>query len=148
MKMRRKFRPLIARTLREVNSRDYAPEYIEADVAALSADELRKRATWTHFYVVEEDERIIGCGAIGPYWGKQDESSLFNIFVMPEYHGRGVGRAIIEALEKDEFFRRAKRIEIPASITATPFYRHMGYDYKNGMTEPDDEQLLRLEKYN
>ena len=87
-------------------------------------------------------------GAIGPYWGKQDESSLFNIFVLPEYHGRGIGRAIIETLEKDEFFRRAKRIEIPASITATPFYRHMGYDYKNGVTVPDEEQLLRLEKYN
>ena len=139
---------LIARTLREVNSRDYSPAYIEADVAALSAGELRKRAAWTHFYVVEEDERIIGCGAIGPYWGKQDESSLFNIFVLPEYHGRGIGRVIIETLEKDEFFRRAKRIEIPASITATPFYRHMGYDYKNGVTVPDEEQLLRLEKYN
>ena len=139
---------LIARTLREVNSRDYSSEYIEADVAALSADELRKRAAWTHFYVAEEAERIIGCGAIGPYWGKQDESSLFNIFVLPEYHGRGVGRAIIETLEKDEFFCRAKRIEIPASITAAPFYRHMGYDYKNGVTEPDEEQLLRLEKYN
>ncbi len=139
---------LITRTLREVNSRDYSPAYIEADVAALSADELRKRAAWTHFYVVEGDERIIGCGAIGPYWGKQDESSLFNIFVLPEYHGRGIGRVIIETLEKDEFFRRAKRIEIPASITATPFYRHMGYDYKNGVTEPDEEQLLRLEKYN
>ncbi len=54
---------------------------------------------------------------------------------------------IIETLEKDEFFLRAKRVEIPASITATPFYLKMGYNYKNGITLPDEEGLLRLEKY-
>jgi acetyltransferase, GNAT family len=26
-------------------------------------------------------------------------------------------------LEKDEYFLRAKRIEVPASITAVPFYK-------------------------
>lgn len=38
---------------------------------------------------------IIGCGAIGSYWGKKDESSLFTIFVLPEYQGKGIGRKII-----------------------------------------------------
>ena len=89
---------------------------------------------------------IIGCGAIGPYWGREDESSLFTIFVLPEYQGKGIGRAIIDTLEKDEFFLRAKRIEIPASITGVPFYLKMGYNYKNGITEPDEEHLIRLEK--
>ena len=58
-----------------------------------------------------------------------------------------VGRAIVETLEKDEFFVRAKRIEIPASITGVPFYLKMGYDYKNGITTPDEEHLIRLEKH-
>ncbi len=53
----------------------------------------------------------------------------------------------IETLEQDEYFLKAKRIEIPASITGTPFYRKMGYDYKNGICVPDEEGLLRLEKY-
>jgi GNAT superfamily N-acetyltransferase len=72
---------------------------------------------------------------------------LFTIFVLPEYQGKGIGREIIQTLEKDEYFLRAKRIEIPASITGTPFYRKMGYDYKNGIDKPDDEGLLRLEKF-
>lgn len=138
---------LIARTLREVNSRDYSPEYIEDNVASHTAEVIRNRAAWMHLYVVEDAGAVIGCGGIGPYWGRTDESSLFTIFVLPECQGRGIGRKIIETLERDEFFLRARRIEIPASITAAPFYRHMGYDYKNGVTEPDDEQLLRLEKY-
>ena len=106
-----------------------------------------ERASWTHFYVVELNNAIIGCGAIGPYWGKEDESSLFTIFVLPEYQRMGVGHFIINALEKDEFFTRAKRIEIPASITGVPFYLRMGYNYKNGIKEPDEEHLIRLEKF-
>lgn len=57
------------------------------------------------------------------------------------------GRRIIETLESDGFFMKAKRIEIPASITACEFYRKMGYDYKEGIVTVDEEQIYRLEKY-
>ena len=89
----------------------------------------------------------MGCGAIGPYWGSETESSLFTVFVLPEYQGRGIGRAIIRTLEEDEFFLRARRVEIPASITGTPFYLKMGYTFKPGVSHPDGEGLNRLEKY-
>ena len=79
--------------------------------------------------------------------GKTDESGLFNIFVHPVHQRQGVGRAIIETLEEDDYFTRARRVEIPASITGTPFYLKMGYSYKNGVTVPDEEGLIRLEKY-
>ncbi len=138
---------LIANTLRTTNIKDYSTEYIENTIQSLQPQNLLKRSEWTHFYVVCDDNRIVGCGAIGPYWNREDESSLFTIFVLPEYQGKGIGRLIIQTLEQDEFFIRAKRVEIPASITATPFYRKMGYEYKNGITEPDDEGLLRLEKF-
>lgn len=137
---------LIARTLREVNIADYSVEYIENDIKILTPEYLIERSKLTHSYVVYEDEKIVGCGSIGPYWGSQEESSLFTIFVLPEYQGKGIGRKIINTLEKDEYFLRAKRVEIPASITACQFYRKLGYDYKNGINKVDDEQLYRLEK--
>lgn len=138
---------LIVTTFRTTNIKDYSFEYIENDVKILQPYNILERAGWTHFYVACDDNKIVGCGAIGPYWDKENESSLFTIFVLPEYQGRGIGRKIIETLEQDEYFLRAKRIEIPASITGTPFYRKMGYDYKNGICTPDEEGLLRLEKY-
>ncbi len=137
---------MIARTLREVNIRDYSAEAIEDLVLRMQPGDILQRASWTHFYVVADGEKIVGSGAIGPYWGKTDESSFFTIFVLPEYQGQGIGRRIIETLEKDEYFLRANRIEVPASITAVPFYLKMGYTYKNGITAPDEEDLLRLEK--
>lgn len=138
---------LIATTLRTTNIKDYSPDDIENEVKALQPENILERASWTHFYVVCDGDKIIGCGAIGPYWGRVDESSLFTVFVLPEYQGKGIGREIIQTLERDEFFLRAKRIEIPASITGTPFYIKMGYSYKNGIYEPDSQGLLRLEKF-
>ena len=138
---------VIAYTLRTTNSKDYSPEYIENDISFLKAENLIDRSKWMHIYVVCEDEKLIGCGAIGPFWGRKDESSIFTVFVLPEFQGKGIGRKIFETLEQDEFFLRARRIEIPASITSVDFYRKMGYDFKNGITELDAEQLYHLEKF-
>jgi len=138
---------LIAETLRISNSRDYTKEYIEANVASHTAEVLIERAESGHMYVVCDGTKIVGCGAIAGYWGSLTESILLTIFVLPDYQGKGIGRKIIETLEKDEIFLRAKRIEIPASITAVGFYRKLGYDYKNGIQTPDDEQTIRLEKF-
>ena len=138
---------LIRKTIRISNTKDYPLELMELLIETETPEHVLERASWTHFYVAEDEGNIVGCGAIGPFWGKEDESGLFTIFVLPEYQGKGVGRAIIETLEKDEFFLRAKRVEIPASITGVPFYLKMGYHYKNGITEPDNEHLIRMEKY-
>lgn len=136
---------VIKKTLRISNSKDY-PDIAQL-IALFTPEYVIQRAGWTHFYVVCEDEKIIGCGAIGPYWDKTDESCLFNIFVLPEFQGRGFGRLLIEALEQDEFFLRARRIEISASITACEFYRHLGYDFKDGIAQLDEERYYRLEKF-
>ena len=137
---------LIRTTIRISNTKDYPLELMEQLIESETPEHVIERASWTHFYVAQDEGRIVGCGAIGPYWGKEDESSLFTIFVLPEYQGKGVGRSIIETLENDMFFLRAKRIEIPASITGVPFYLKMGYHYKNGISTPDEEHLIRMEK--
>ena len=138
---------MIAETLRKTNRKDYSEEYLEDIIRHLQPDDILVRAGWQHFYVAEEDACVIGCGAIGPYWGKMDESSLFTVFVHPDHQGRGIGRRIMETLERDAYFLRAKRVEIPASVTGVPFYLKMGYTFKNGVTVPDEEQLLRMEKH-
>lgn len=137
---------LIQTTLRISNAGDY-PREIDGLIELHTPEYITKRADWTHFYVAEDNGDIVGCGAIGPYWDRTDESSLFTLFVRPERQGRGIGRSVVEALERDEFFLRARRVEVPASLTALPFYLKMGYRYKDGNREPDAERLVRLEKY-
>ena len=138
---------VVAVTVEVSNSRDYPPEYIAHLKAAHSAEVLRQRAREGHMYVICDGEKIVGTGTIAPYWGSETESILLTIFILPDWQGRGLGRLLIETLEQDEYAKRAGRIEIPASLTAVNFYRHLGYDYKNGVTEPEDGLLYRLEKY-
>ena len=138
---------LIVTTIRISNVRDYPAELMEALAQTETPEHVLQRAGWTHFYVAEEAGRIVGCGAIGPYWGREDESSLFTIFVHPDCQGQGIGRAIVETLERDEYALRAKRIEIPASATGLPFYQKMGYRFKPGHETMDEEHLYRLEKF-
>ncbi|MGX4593410.1 GNAT family N-acetyltransferase [Leuconostoc sp. JNUCC 76] len=141
---------LIAKTMKTTNIKDYSIDFIKKDLQSLKANDLIERARQFHCYVIEnsDDSSIIGVGSIGPFWGSKTESSLFNIFVDPDYQGHGLGRKIIETLETDEYFLRASRIEIPASKTALHFYQKMGYDFKNGIDEVDSEELYRLEKFN
>ncbi len=137
---------LIAVTMRTTNRRDYTAEYLEDCIRRMQPEDMRQRAENSHFYVIEDARRVIACGAIAPWYGREDVSILLSVIVHPEYQGRGIGRRIMETLEADEFFLRAERTEIPASITGIPFYRHLGYDYKDGSAELDEEQLVRLEK--
>ena len=104
---------LIIATIRISNVRDYPVELMEELVKTQTPEHVLQRASWTHFYVVEEAGDIIGCGAIGPYWGREDESSLFTVFVHPAHQGKGIGRMIVETLEQDDFAFRANRIESP-----------------------------------
>ena len=138
---------LISKTARKCWVEYYPQTEIEKVCASLNYEGVKKRASWTNFYVILEDNKIIACGAIGPYWDSLTESSLFTIFVDPDYQGKGYGRKIMEILEKDKLFIRAKRIEIPAGIVAIPFYRKMGYEFKNNEMIFADGHFA-LEKFN
>ena len=138
---------LITRNLREVNSRDYPAEYIDANVRSHDRSVILDRIRNTHMYVACENDAVVGCGAIQGYYGSKTESVLLTIFVLPELHGRGIGRMIMQALEADAYALRAGRIEISASITACAFYRKLGYAYKGGERKLDPDGCIRLEKF-
>lgn len=139
---------VICTTLSVSNRKDYPPEFIEENITDHSPEVIASRASESHFYVALDGRKIIGCGGITGYWGSTSESYLVSVFVLPEYHGRGIGRKIIETLEADEYFLRAWRTEVGSSLTAVDFYLKMGYNYKNGITVPDEFGVVRLEKIN
>lgn len=141
---------VVKETMLTTNIKDYSKEYLDNDLKRLTAQDFIERAKYLHCYVFIDNSinKIIAVGSIGAYWDKNDESSLFNIFVSPKYQRQGIGKQLIQVLEQDEYFTRAKRIEIPASITGLGFYQKMGYSFKNGNSILDDEQLYRLEKFN
>jgi len=137
---------LISRNFLEVNIKDYTRDEMEHLSEIYNTEKVLDISRNAHMYVACLDDTVVGCGAVSSFWGKQDKSSFLTIFVLPELHGKGIGRKIIETLENDEYFLRAKSIEIPASITACEFYRRMGYDYKDSIKNLTDEGLYMMEK--
>lgn len=107
---------------------------------------IKSRSEKMHFYVIKDNNKVIACGGIGPYWDSKTEAWIFTVAVASSYQGKGYGRKIIETLEKDDYAKRSKRIEIHAAMNAIPFYRKLGYDFKNGDLCYQDGHF-DLEKY-
>ena len=137
---------MIARALRITNAKDYSAAEIEDLVRYMNSEHISECASRRHFYVAEEGGVPVGCASIAPLRENAGESGIFTVFVDPDHQKRGIGRQLLAAVEADEFFLRAIRIEIAASITAVGFYMKLGYSPKNGIAVPDEERLIRLEK--
>ncbi len=137
---------LVGRNLLEVNIKDYPePDMIEF-AAYYNPETIKKVAEEGNMYVACEGKKILGCGAVTALNGSEKESIIVTFFILPEVHGTGVGRKIIEALEKDEIFLRADRIQVDASLTSHVFYKKMGYDYCGGIEISCNGEHYKMEK--
>ena len=58
----------------------------------------------------------------------------------------GCGGPLLENTEIIDS-RLAERIEIPSSVSAVNFYQKQGCKFKDGRGAPDDEGLVRMEKW-
>ncbi|WP_207695467.1 hypothetical protein DOK67_0000037 [Enterococcus sp. DIV0212c] len=137
---------LLKRNFLEINSKDYPIEQMEKLAAEYTPEKIIEQAAYAHTYVAESAGKIIGTGTICPFWDSQTESIILSLFVQPEFHGQGIGSAIMKHIERDAFYLRANRIEIPASRTAEKFYLRLGYQAKNNERTEDENGYLRMEK--
>lgn len=143
---------LIRRTIREVNSKDYTEaesvgileQYHPAYVASIAAA--------GSLYVAQIDGECVGCGGITPHEDNPGEGYILAVFTNPDYLGRGIGTAIMAAIEADPIFKKASRVELHASLTAHGFYQRLGYAYSAGaataQTGHYDNGCYQMEKKN
>jgi amino-acid N-acetyltransferase len=76
------------------------------------------------FMVVEEEGRLLGCGALQFYSSTFGE--VRSLAVQPEGRTRGAGRAIVEALNEEA---KAFDLEALFAFTYVPgFFRRLGYE--------------------
>ena len=69
---------MIERAVKCPRFSNYYPQSVVDDIVKrLDDNGVKQRASWTHFYVIEEDDNIVACGAIGEYWSSKTETHCF-----------------------------------------------------------------------
>ena len=109
------------KTIREVNSRDYTEEEIEAwttfdDEQHVSEENIER-------WVAEEDGSIIG---FSDY--RFDEGTITGVYVHPDHLRRGIGSRLLEKILQDARDKGLDELTAEASVTAKEFYRSHGFE--------------------
>ena len=111
---------IIIAALRQTNAKDY-PEAVIARVEqsfspALVSELLARRLV----FVAEGQDGIIGTASL-------DGRVVRTVFVDPAHQSRGVGKALMNAVEEVAVERGIAMLAVPSSVTAEPFYAKLGF---------------------
>lgn len=101
---------------------------------------LVKSAKKDYIVVLEMDGSIVGTGTL-------EGDEITRVFVLPEYQGLGLGKAIMETLEEKARSQGIKAVNIDASLVSLDFYHHLGYETTSVMYIPlENGQRLDYEE--
>nr|WP_282449734.1 GNAT family N-acetyltransferase [Vibrio sp. 1CM2L] len=113
-------------TVRNVNVRDYSQQQVEAWAPSSFDFALwQKRMNGLQPFVAELDGCVVG------YTDLQPNGLIDHFFCHHEYQGKGVGRALMEHVFTVGRVRGVSRYFSEVSITARPFYEHLGFKVVN-----------------
>jgi GNAT superfamily N-acetyltransferase len=138
-----RLRDLIALSARELGKHDYRPEQIEGALRGAFGVDTQLIDDGT-FFVVELDDRIIGCGGwshrrtlfggdsrkerdSGELDPKVDAAKIRAFFVHPDHARRGIGRALLERCETEARARGFARLELMGTLGGVRLYEALGY---------------------
>lgn len=85
---------------------------------------------------------LIGIGEI------QREKSLLTVFVKMKNHHQGIGKKLIQDIEKTAVNMGCNELVIPASAYACEFYRKLGFNYiDDKKIQNEDKGYILVKKY-
>ena len=117
---------LFFNTVRKVNRRDYTEQQVKAWAQEGFDSQLwLKKMISIQPFVAELDGVIVG------YSDVQPSGLVDHFFCHHEYQGQGVGRALMTHVIRQAEAKGRDRIYSEVSITARPFYEHMGFTVVN-----------------
>jgi len=119
---------LIRRNLLEVNTRDYPLEDMQRLCDVFSPERVTEFSRQREMFVAEAEGQIVGTAGLA----RDSRTSevwyiALTVFVLPEFHGRGVGSRLMDAVESAARAKGATALRLPASLTGVEFYRRRGY---------------------
>ena len=133
---------MVIRNLLEVNAKDYSQALMSSLASCFTPDAMTEGAREKEVFVGIEGGRIVATAAL------VDGGWIHDVFVDPHWHGRGLGRTIMNHLENLARNGGVRVVTLPSSITAVGFYTKLGYaklreiESAEGLTEVLMEKRL------
>ena len=141
---------IVLTNLYQINIKDHGKDVIDRISKHFTEDEIKKNfPKRTKSFVAIRNNKVIGTASIDGFYG--DESGkkyiILTVFVKIENHRQGIGKMLIQEIEKYAESIDANQLIIPASIYGLEFYRKLGYDYFDGNKELNEDKEYTLVKY-
>jgi putative acetyltransferase len=130
-------RDLFAQSIEELTADDYTEDQrlawiARAEDAEAFADRLEAMVT----LIVQVDGEYLGFASL------KDNTVIDMLYVHPYATGRGVGTALLDALERLAAARGAEKVTVETSDTAQPFFAQRGYVPGQRNLIPIDDEWL------
>lgn len=139
---------IITTNLLEINSKDYGIDFVKKHAEEFTASKVKENfSKRTKTFVALENNIVVGTAGLDKSWYNDDgEYWILSVFVDKEYHKKGIGKMLIHQIENYAKEIDAKKLVIPASITACEFYSKLGYKYKDGLKKLNSDKMYIMEK--
>jgi GNAT superfamily N-acetyltransferase len=150
---------LIEESVRGLSREDYSERQIELSIKTVFGIDTELITDETYFVVESEDEQIIGCGG----WSKRktlygasryshsrdselldpeiDAAKIRAFFIHPDYARKGIGKAILEACEREAKAHGFTSCEMMATLPGVKLYAVCGYEGSEEVKVPVGENI-------
>lgn len=113
----------IQRSVEISNAPDYTPSIIQYQLNNhYTLDWITRVIHSRYFITALLDNKVVGTGSL-------DGDEVKAVFVDPDYQRKGLGRAIMEDLEREGKSKGLKEIKLSSSITGFDFYKALHYQF-------------------
>src|SRR3954462_14044243 len=106
-----------------INGKDYTREQCERWAPAIAdVPGWRERIRVKNPFVAEDDGKLLGFAEL------EDDGHIDYFYCDHEHQGRGIGRRLYEAIEKEARRLKISRLHAAVSLTAKAFFLRMGFE--------------------
>lgn len=102
------------------NAQDYPASVIERVQDSFTPDAVLQLMRRRQMFVALVDGKLLGTASL-------DGRAVRSVFVDPAYHGHGLGRQLMAAVEQAALQAGLASLVVPSSVTAEGFYARLGY---------------------
>ncbi|MBY6031546.1 GNAT family N-acetyltransferase [Marinobacter daepoensis] len=130
---------VIIAALRSTNSQDYSPAIIERVEKSFSPVAVSDLISRRQVYVALINGEIVGTASL-------DGCVVRTVFVSPSNQRQGVGRKLMEAVERAARDEGMNVLSVPSSVTAEAFYTELGYISVSDSYHGDERTIIMERK--